>query len=124
MIQNALKNKLVFISSIIGFVAFFVQMNITLTRKMGEGFSFLYSLNHYLSYFTIIINLAVAVLLFFYSIYPHSKITIWFKKAVINGAFCLYILIVGIIFYALLYKDLKIYIHHLFPLLIIILYNK
>lgn len=106
MMQNVLKNKLIFISSIVGFFAFFVQMNITLTKKMSEGFSLIYSLNHYLSYFTIIINLALATFLFCYSIYPHSKITSWFKKAAINGAMCVYILIVGIIFYALLYKDL------------------
>jgi hypothetical protein len=103
--QQILTNRLIFIVSVIGFVAYFVQMYFTLSKKFAEGFLFLYSFNHYMSYFTIIINLSLSFLLFFYSVMPNSKISQWFKKATVNGAACLYILIVGIIYYALLAKD-------------------
>ncbi|MCC2679189.1 MAG: hypothetical protein K0R29_1765 [Pseudobdellovibrio sp.] len=105
--DNILKNKFIFLSSLIGFFGFFIQMYFTVNRKLEEGFSLFYSLNHFLSYFTIIINLTLSLLLYFYSVHPELSISRWFKKSAVNGAVCLYILIVGLIFYGLLFKDSK-----------------
>ena len=102
-----MKNRFIFMSSVFGIIAYFIQAYYTISHKLEQGFSFLYSFNHYMSYFTIIINLTVAVLLFFYSVMPNSKVALWFKKASVNGALCLYILIVGIIYYALLFPEIK-----------------
>lgn len=105
--QNISKNKFVFISSLIGFLGFSIQMYFSVTRKLDEGFSLFYSLNHFLSYFTIIINLSFSMLLYFYSAHPEISVSRWFKKSAVNGAMCVYILIVGLIFYGLLFKDSK-----------------
>ncbi len=105
--QNILRNKFIFLSSLIGFLGFSIQLYFSVTRKLDEGFSLLYALNHFLSYFTIIINLSLSVLLYFYSVHPELSVSKWFKKSLVNGAVCLYILIVGIIFYGLLFKDTK-----------------
>lgn len=105
--QNVLKNKFIFLSSLIGFAGFAIQMYFTVTRKLDEGFSLMYSLNHFLSYFTILVNLTLSALLYFYSVHPEFSVSRWFKKSAVNGAVCLYILIVGIIFYGLLFKTSK-----------------
>lgn len=97
------KNLLILITSKIGFIALAIQMYITINRKLAEGFSLHYALNHYYSYFTIIINTLVAAFLFVFYVAPDSKIAKYFKKNTTNGALCLYILIVGIIYYVLLY---------------------
>src|SRR4051812_45697535 len=103
--RNILKNKFIFFSSLVGFLGFFLQMYFTMTYKMNQGYTFLYSLNYFMSFFTIITNLTLAILLFVYSVQPEFKLSRWFKKPTVSAAMCLYILIVGIIFYGLLFKD-------------------
>ncbi|MGZ3692456.1 MAG: Pr6Pr family membrane protein [Pseudobdellovibrio sp.] len=98
-----MKKALILLTSVLGFAALIIQMISSVERKLEQGFSLLYALNHYFSYFTIIINSTVAVLFLTLYFFPNSKCANWFKKSTVNGALCLYILVVGLIFYALLY---------------------
>ena len=95
-----------FITATLGAAATFTQLYYSLTFKLADGYSVLYGLNHYFSYFTCLMNTLVFTCLFCYSIFPNSRFTRWFLRPASNGAVLLYILIVGIIFYALLYSTI------------------
>lgn len=97
--------SLVSITASLGFIALSIQCYLSVTRKLAQGFSLLYATNHFFSFFTILTNLTVAVLLASYILFPDSKLTRWFKKTTNSAAIGVYILIVGIIYYALLLKS-------------------
>lgn len=95
------------LSLILGFVGVGVQGYFTINKKLSEGFDLIYSINHFYSYFTIITNSLVTFVLFFLIFFPSHKITLWFRKTTVSAAVALYILVVGIVYYALLYNSDK-----------------
>ncbi len=97
-------NAIILFSGILGFLSVWVQFYFSLIRRLAEGHSVLYGINYFFSYFTVIINISVSVLLMLSVLRPEARISRWFRKPVINTAFALYILVVGMIFYALLYR--------------------
>lgn len=97
----------VLISIIAGFVGLTIHCYYTVSRKLEEGFSLLYSIIHFYSYFTIIINTILAVLLLLYYLKPESKLSIWFIKPQVSAGLANYILIVGAVYYALLFNPAK-----------------
>lgn len=99
--------KFAFATSIIGFVAILVQMFSSIGHSFEKGRSLALALNIYFSYFTVICNLLVSVGLLTLSIWPDSPLGKWYRRPAVSAAFCLYILIVGIIFYALLVNTWK-----------------
>lgn len=102
------KSKLVIsTTSILGFLAIIIQFYYSFNRHMEEGRSVIYAVNHFFSYFTILTNTIVAMLLAALVYFKNSKLSLWFTKPAVNGAICLYILIVGIIYYVLLNNTWK-----------------
>jgi hypothetical protein len=97
---------LAFITALLGAVATFIQFYHSLMFKLADGYSVLYGINHFFSFFTCQINTLVFTCLFCFSIFPNSRFTRWFLRPISNGGVLLYILIVGIIFYLLLYKTI------------------
>lgn len=95
-------NLVVLVTALLGFIGLSIQSYFSITRKLEQGFSVLYATNHFFSFFTIIINTSVAVLLFGYYFFPQSKLSRWFRKSVNSAAVALYILIVSLIYYTLL----------------------
>ena len=93
-----------FVIAMFGAIATFIQLSYSLSYKLTDGYSVLYGINHFYSYFTCLINTLVFTCLFCYSIFPNSRFTRWFMRPASNGGVLLYILIVGIIFYILLYS--------------------
>jgi hypothetical protein len=55
--------RFILLSSLVGFTGFFLQLYFTVNAKLIEGHSLIYALNYFLSFFTVITNLAVAFLL-------------------------------------------------------------
>lgn len=104
-------NSVVFATAVLGLAGVSIQFYFSLTRKLEQGFSVLYATNHFFSFFTIITNTSVAVLLLAYVLFPSSRLTVWFKKTSNNGAIGLYVLIVSIIYYTILLNN-----HELKPL--------
>jgi hypothetical protein len=94
-------------TSILGFLAIAIQFYFSFNRHIADGRSVVYAINHFFSYFTIINN-TIVVLFLFSAIYcKNSKLAVWFLKPAVNGGICLYILIVGIIYYVLLNNTWK-----------------
>jgi hypothetical protein len=106
--QVSAKNKKVLLAAIVGLTGFLMQMFFTLNAKLSEGHSLLYSLNYFFSFFTIIINFFLCLFLLTYGLFPDSKFAVILRKSFVSGGMCLYILVVGIIFYALLFKDVHV----------------
>lgn len=102
-----MKKTLTSTTAVSGLLAITTQFYFVFSRKITEGFSPLYAVNHYFSYFTVIINTAVVVFLYGSILFPDSKLNLWFKKPRHNGGLAVYILIVGLIFYTLLFKSSK-----------------
>ncbi len=96
------RRALALVCSVIGIVAIVVQMFVSIEYSFGLGRTLPLALNIYFSYFTTIINTVVAVSLMSLSLFPNSKISNWLRRSSVSAAICLYIMIVGIIFYALL----------------------
>lgn len=96
------RRALAFVCSLIGLVAIGLQMSVSINRSMEEGRTLGLALNVFFSYFTTIMNCVVALGLFSLSVFPNAKISNWLRRSVVSAAICVYILIVGIIFYALL----------------------
>lgn len=92
------------VTALLGFIGLLIQGFFSIGRRLEQGHSFVYGLQHFFSYFSILTNLSVAVLLASYVLFPESRLTRWFKQSANNAAILLYILIVGLIFYALLYS--------------------
>lgn len=92
------------VTALLGFVGLAIQGFFSISRRLEQGHSFLYGLQHFFSYFSILTNLSVAVLLASYVLFPDSRLTKWFRQSANNAAVLLYILIVGLIFYLLLYN--------------------
>lgn len=93
-----------FVTAAIGTAATCVQLYYSLSHKLADGYSVLYGLNYFFSFFTCLTNTIVAFFLFMFAVAPKSRLSNWFLKPVSNGALALYILIVGMIFYLLLYS--------------------
>ena len=102
-----MKKTLTSTTAVLGFCAIVTQFYFVFSRKIAEGFSPVYAINHYFSYFTVIINTAAVVLLCNSILFPNSKLNLWFKKSRHNAGLAVYILIVGFIFYALLFRSSK-----------------
>ena len=96
------ERKIALIIGILGFAAIIIQMYFSVSRNLENGKTIVYALNHYFSYFTILTNTALAVLLLSVAIVPSRKISKWFGKASVSSAFLVYILVVGIVYYVLL----------------------
>lgn len=96
------RRALAFVCSLIGIVATTVQMVISVQHSMEQGRSLALALNVYFSYFTTIMNTVVALSLLSLSVFPNSRLSNWLRQSVVSAAICVYILIVGIIFYTLL----------------------
>ena len=96
------RRTLTFVCSIIGFVATMIQMKISVEHSLEKGRTLELALNIYFSYFTTIMNTVVALALFSLSVFPNSRLSNWLRRSTVGAAICLYILIVGIIFYTLL----------------------
>lgn len=79
----------------------------TVSRKLAEGFSLVYSVVHYFSFFTIIMNTILTILLVSYFLNPNSRLSFWFKKPQNSAGIANYILIVGTVYYALLFNPEK-----------------
>lgn len=94
-------------TAILGFLGIVIQGYFTITRRLEEGHSFIYGLNYYFTYFTVIVNSLLVIILGSSVLFPNSRLSKWFKKTSISAALTLYILIVGIIFYALLFDRTK-----------------
>lgn len=92
------------LTALLGFVGLLIQGCFSVSRRLEQGHSFVYGLQHFFSYFSILTNLSVAVLLAGYVLFPESRLTRWFRQSANNAAILLYIVIVGLIFYALLYN--------------------
>lgn len=101
------RNLIILVTSFFGFMAIGIQFYYSFNRHMADGRSVLYAVNHFFSYFTILTNTIVAVLLSSAVYFRTSKWSLWFLKPAVNGAVCLYILIVGIIYYVLLNNTWK-----------------
>lgn len=101
------RNLIILITALFGFLAIGTQFYYSFNRHMDEGRSVVYAVNHFFSYFTILINTIVAVLLSSAVYFRTSKLALWFLRPAVNGAVCLYILIVGIIYYVLLNNTWK-----------------
>ncbi len=97
---------LAFITAALGAAATFVQFYHSLMYKLSDGYTVLYGINHFFSFFTCQVNTLVFICLFSFAIFPNSRFTRWFAKPVSNGGVLLYILIVGVIFYLLLYSTI------------------
>lgn len=95
-------NLIVLITAVLGAIGIGIQFYFSFTRKLEQGFSVLYAANHFFSFFTIIINTGVAVLLLAYYFFPESKLSRWFKNTANSAAVALYILIVSLIYYTIL----------------------
>lgn len=95
------------LTALMGSLGVSTQFYFTLMRKLSEGHSVLYAINHFYSYFTIITNTALAVFLISLGWFPNSRMSRWFNRKSVVGGFALYIAIVGIIYYALLYNPNK-----------------
>ncbi|MBY0554952.1 Pr6Pr family membrane protein [bacterium] len=94
-------------TAMLGFLGIVIQGYYTITRRLEEGHSFVYGLNYYFTYFTVIVNSLLVIILASSVLFPESKLSQWFKKTTSSAALTLYILIVGIIFYALLFDRTK-----------------
>lgn len=92
------------LTALLGFLGVGVQFVFSVSRRMEEGHSFLYGVQYFFSYFSILSSTAVAVLLGSYVLFPESRLSRWFQRSAVNAGVALYILIVGMIFYLLLYK--------------------
>ena len=92
------------ITAVVGAIGVYILLYNTLIHKLADGYTALYSINHFYSFFTCLINTLVVICLACYVIFPSSRFTRWFVKPVNNAAVGLYILIVGLIFYLLLYS--------------------
>lgn len=101
------RNLLILITSIFGFMALVIQFYFSFNRHMVEGRSVIYAVNHFFSYFTILTNTIVATFLASVVLFKNSKLSHWFLKPAVNGGVCLYILVVGIIYYVLLNNTWK-----------------
>ena len=98
-------NLLVLVTATLGVIGVGIQFYFSFTAKLEQGFSVLYAVNHYFSFFTAIINSSIAVLLLAYYFFPDSKLSRWFKKTTNNTAIAVYILIVSLIYYTLLLNN-------------------
>lgn len=101
------RKLIISMTAFFGFVAIGIQFYYSFNRHMADGRSFVYAVNHFFSYFTILTNTTLAVFLASEVCFKNSKFSLWFQKPVVNGAVCLYILIVGIIYYVLLNNTWK-----------------
>jgi hypothetical protein len=101
------RNLIISITSIFGFIAICIQFYFSFNRHMDEGRSVVYAVNHFFSYFTILTNSIVAIFLASTVFFKNSKMSSWFLKPAVNGGICLYILVVGIIYYVLLNNTWK-----------------
>ena len=101
------RDLIILITALLGFVAVSIQFYFSFNRHMADGKSALYAINHFFSYFTILINTSVALMLGSAVVFKKSKLSLWFLNPNVNGAFCLYILVVGIIYYVLLNNTWK-----------------
>lgn len=90
-----------------GFLGLSIQGYFTITKKIDEGYSLFYAINHFYSYFTIIINTLVSFFMATVWLKPSSDLSNFFKRSKVSGAIALYILIVGAIYYALLFNPNK-----------------
>lgn len=97
------RRALAFICSLVGITAIIIEMVKSVEHSMTDhGRTLALALNVYFSYFTTIMNIVVALSLLSLSVFPNSRLSNWLRQSVISAAICLYILIVGIIFYTLL----------------------
>lgn len=102
-VENQHKRRaLALVCSVIGITSIVLQMQISVTRSIEEGRTLGLALNVFFSYFTTIMNTVVALGLFSIAVFPNSRLANWLRQSVVSAAICVYILIVGIIFYALL----------------------
>ena len=95
-------NVLISLTSFLGIIAIIIQFYYSLNRKLAQGFSVIYATNNFFSYFTILTNSVIAILLASYVFFPNSKVSLWFKKTINNSAILLNIFIVSFIYYTLL----------------------
>lgn len=95
------------ITALLGFIGLAIQFYYAVSRKMDEGHSFLYGVNHFFTYFTILVNTMLVILLISAVVAPNGRLAGWFRKSSNSAGVALYILVVGIIFYALLYDSSK-----------------
>lgn len=96
---------LVLLTSVLGFIGLAIQFYFSIPRRLAQGHSIAYAVNYYFSYFTILTNTFIAILLFCYVLSPDSKLSLWFKKTSNNAAIALYIFIVSLIYYTLLLNN-------------------
>lgn len=94
-------------TAILGFLGIVIQGYFTINRRIEEGHSFAYGLNYYFTYFTVLVNSFLVVILTSSVFFPEGRLSKWFKKSTNSAALTVYILIVGIIFYALLFDRTK-----------------
>lgn len=106
-ISSKIKSIWILLTAVTTATGLSIQFYYTVGRKLAEGFSLFYAIVHYFSYFTIIINTLVTVLLLSFYFKPNSKLTVWFKKSQVNSGIASYIVIVGAVYYALLFNPDK-----------------
>jgi hypothetical protein len=94
-------------TAILGFIGLAIQFYYSVSRKLEEGYSFFYGVNHFFTYFTILVNTMLVVLLISAVVAPEGRLAGWFRKSINNAGVALYVLVVGIIFYGLLYNSSK-----------------
>lgn len=97
-----MKKKLILITSFLALISVLIQVESSVSEKMAQGFSLLYSLNHIFSYFTILTGTSLGLFLAMYILKPDSPVSHFFKSPRVNGAVAVYISIVGLVYYALL----------------------
>ena len=96
------RRALALVCSVVGMIAIVVQMMASIEYSFELGRTLPLALNIYFSYFTTIMNTVVSLGLFCLSVFPNSNISNWLRRSAVSAAICLYILIVGLIFYGLL----------------------
>jgi hypothetical protein len=95
------------ITAFLGFIGLAIQFYYVVSRKIEEGQTFLYGVIHFFTYFTILVNLMLVVLLISAVVAPNGRLASWFRKSSSSAGVALYVLVVGIIFYLLLYDTSK-----------------
>ncbi len=100
-------NQFILLTALLGALSICIQFYFSVSAKLEQGFSLLYGIIHYCSYFTFLTNSLVAAMLFSLALFPQSALSLWFKKTTNNTAFAVYVFIVSLIYYTLLLNNHK-----------------
>jgi hypothetical protein len=100
-----IKHVLIASTAALGWIGLLIQFPLTLENSRAQGMTLIGGTITYLSFFTILTNLLIAIALTSSSLNPQSRVGGFFGRPAVTSALVAYIATVGIV-YSLLLRDL------------------